>query len=361
MVSIEEYSRLVSGIYTAAVAPRYWEQALHDLHRTMGGISAALCASSGPVWSIEHSNLPEDAARSYAEYYSRLDIVLDAVRAGPVGAVRTGTELITPVRNTEFYVEWMKPNRLEDGLFVRLTPGVRPTCLVVASPRLFGTAERISMLSELVPHLQQAMRIRDKITVLTDELAELTGALETVRHGIMTVSVDRVVLQSNSAAERMLTEGDGLTVRSGRITTCHTRSAAELHAALAAAAVGDGSGVRAGQSFTCIRPSGKRPYVLHVIPAHSSEPSARAAALMLVIDPEDEPDPTAVVLRRLYHLTHAEADVAVRIMRGAGLKQISAILGVSVTTVRTHLQHVFDKTDTHRQAELVHLLHVVDP
>lgn len=361
MVSIEEYSRLVSGIYTAAVAPQYWEQALRELHRTLGGISAALCVPTGPVWSIENSNLPDDAARSYAEYYNRLDVVLDAVQQGPVGEVRTGNELITPVRNGEFYAEWMKPNRLEDGLFVRLTPGVQPTCLVVASPRPFGSPERITVLGELVPHLQQAMRIKDKITVLTDELAGLAGALEIVRHGIMTVSIDRVVLQANSAAERMLTEGDGLTVRSGRVTTCHTRSAAELHAALSAAAIGDESGVRVGQSFTCTRPSGKRPYVLHVLPAHATEPSARAAALMLVIDPEAEPDPTAVVLRRLYHLTHAEADVALHIMRGADLKQISDILGISVTTVRTHLQHVFDKTDTHRQAELVHLLHVVDP
>ena len=27
-----------------------------------------------------------------------------------------------------------------------------------------------------------------------------------------------------------------------------------------------------------------------------------------------------------------------------------------MATVKTHLQHVFDKTDTHRQAELVRLL-----
>ena len=32
-----------------------------------------------------------------------------------------------------------------------------------------------------------------------------------------------------------------------------------------------------------------------------------------------------------------------------------------MTTVRTHLQHIFDKTDTHRQAELVRLLLMVSP
>ena len=88
-------------------------------------------------------------------------------------------------------------------------------------------------------------------------------------------------------------------------------------------------------------------------------------ALVLIIDPEDEPAPAAALLRRLYHLTEAEAEaeaeVAVHVMHGADLKQISDELSISLTTVRTHLQHVFDKTDTHRQAELVRLLLALSP
>ena len=66
-------------------------------------------------------------------------------------------------------------------------------------------------------------------------------------------------------------------------------------------------------------------------------------------------------MRRLYGLTMTEADVAVRIARGADLQEISDELSVSIATVRKHLQHVFDKTDTHRQAELVRLLLTLRP
>jgi DNA-binding CsgD family transcriptional regulator len=55
-------------------------------------------------------------------------------------------------------------------------------------------------------------------------------------------------------------------------------------------------------------------------------------------------------------LTATEAEVALRISRGISLKQISDELSVSYETIRTHVQHVFDKTDTHRQGELVRLL-----
>jgi DNA-binding CsgD family transcriptional regulator len=53
--------------------------------------------------------------------------------------------------------------------------------------------------------------------------------------------------------------------------------------------------------------------------------------------------------------------VALHIARGADLKEISDESSVSITTVRKHLQHVYDKTDTHRQAELVRLLLTLRP
>lgn len=67
------------------------------------------------------------------------------------------------------------------------------------------------------------------------------------------------------------------------------------------------------------------------------------------------------VMRRIFGMTNAEAAVAARILDGVGLKYISEELSLSLATVKTHLQHVFDKTETHRQAELVRLLLAVIP
>jgi DNA-binding CsgD family transcriptional regulator len=61
-------------------------------------------------------------------------------------------------------------------------------------------------------------------------------------------------------------------------------------------------------------------------------------------------------LRTAFGLTEAEAAVAQRIARGEGLPVVAAALGVSPSTARTHLKHTFDKTGTHRQAELAALL-----
>jgi DNA-binding CsgD family transcriptional regulator len=78
--------------------------------------------------------------------------------------------------------------------------------------------------------------------------------------------------------------------------------------------------------------------------------------LVVIVDPEHEPRPDLEVLSGLYGLTKAEAEVALRVLDGTGVGPIADGLFLSLSTVRTHLQHVFHKTNTHRQAELVRLL-----
>lgn len=362
MVTVEDFSRLVSGIYAAAVTPQRWESAIRDIHRTLGGTGGGLMMADGGIWSILHATVPDGAQKSYAEHYCRLDHVLAAVEDGPVGAVRTGTELILPHQNTEFHVDWIRPNELEDGLFVRLSGRSRPTCFVVAAPRrseAFDTPERVKLMSGLVVHLQQALRTQAKLVDFAHRNTDLAAALEAIRHGFIIVESGCLVINLNSAAEGILRAEDGLHLRSGRIAATSMHTQRKLYCALRGALTDDGSNIRSGRSFVCARPSGKRPYVIHVLPLHHSgtdETVREATALVLIIDPEHEPEPAAALLRRLHGLTNTEAQVALRIVRGADLKQISEELSVSVTTVRTHLQHVFNKTDTHRQAELVGLV-----
>ena len=83
--------------------------------------------------------------------------------------------------------------------------------------------------------------------------------------------------------------------------------------------------------------------------------------MIIIVDPERQPETPAILLRRLYGLTKAEAQVALLAMRGEGLTPIAEELSVSLTTVKTHLRHIFDKTGIHRQAELVRLLILLDP
>jgi DNA-binding CsgD family transcriptional regulator len=117
-------------------------------------------------------------------------------------------------------------------------------------------------------------------------------------------------------------------------------------------------------TLSCPRPSGRCDYAVHVVPLAADTvevgtvglSDARAAVLIVIDDPDREPELNATVLRRQYALTGTESEVALRLAQGDRVELIAENFSVSITTVRTHLQHIFEKTGTHRQAELVRLL-----
>jgi DNA-binding CsgD family transcriptional regulator len=361
VVAIDEFSRLVAGIYATATAPDRWESAIRAIHMSLGGTGASLLRGGGSVWSFHESTISVNALDSYAQYYYQFDYVLAALQEGPVGAVRTGAEVVVPNRNAEFHAGWMRPNQLEDGLFVRLNDGPQATCFILSTSDRSGSfddPERVKAMNGLVVHLQQALHTQNRLTELANNNGALAGALEAVRHGIVIVGPAGRVLNLNSAAENILRAEDGLSHRHGCIAATG-RSDHDLRRALNCAQADGTTEIPTGQAFICERPSGKRPYVIHVLPLSrptSDETSRGPAALMLVVDPELENESPTALLRRLHKLTATEAEVALRISRGLSVMQIADEMSVSYQTVRTHLQHIFDKTDTHRQGELVRLL-----
>ncbi|MGW4099351.1 helix-turn-helix transcriptional regulator [Mycobacterium sp. NPDC004974] len=364
MVTVEGFSRLVAGIYAAAIAPQHWESTIRDIHREIGGNGGALLTAEKSIWSIQNSILPVGAAASYAAYYHRLDSPMAAVEKGAVGTVRTGSELVIPYRNSEFYTDWLHPNELEDGLFVRLSQGHRPVCFLLHSAvtsEPFGTRDRVRQFSGLVPHLQQALRAQRALDDFAHEDADLHAALDSVVHGIVVAGPNGQVLNLNAAAEAILRGGDGLQVVSGRITATNTSTNRTLNRALHSALTGTSDNIRGGYSFTVQRPSDTRPFIIHILPLHRLDQPDRRRALVVLVDPAHEPEPSAALLQRLYHLTRTEADIALRVAHGTDPKHVAEDLSVSITTVRTHLHRVFDKTGTHRQVELVRLLLTLDP
>lgn len=66
--------------------------------------------------------------------------------------------------------------------------------------------------------------------------------------------------------------------------------------------------------------------------------------------------PTPQALQQRFGLTRAEARVVRRLVEGSSIKRIAEELRVSTETARTHAKRAMQKTDTHRQAELVSLV-----
>ena len=107
-----------------------------------------------------------------------------------------------------------------------------------------------------------------------------------------------------------------------------------------------------GAAPVTIRREAERALVIGTVPV--SLPRART--LLILIDPDICPRPNELTLQRVWGLTPAEATLAAELAQGTAVPDLAKKLGVSRTTVRTHLAAIFAKTHTRRQAALVALL-----
>src|SRR5262249_60291390 len=79
------------------------------------------------------------------------------------------------------------------------------------------------------------------------------------------------------------------------------------------------------------------------------------AAVVLGSASSKTPSPVETVAQR-HQITPSELRVLLAIVEIGGVRGVAKALGLSETTVKTHLRHVFEKTNTTRQAELVKLV-----
>jgi len=364
MTTLEHFSRLVYEIYDAAMNSTRWSAALEEISSAIGATGCAVLTTD-PVHNeitVRSSGADPASVTAYNEYFGVLDPSPSALDRVPTGLVIPNEQLVdrSMLTRSEFFNEWADPFDYGDGAYAVLTRNRTGTSWICAAARAesepFGTSERITLLQALVPHLQHAIALQARMCDIDRSQRDLMAALDSSPDGIAIVGQDGKVIHLNSVAEAIVARGDGLCVRSGSLKATISHLDRILDQAIQEALHGSISGPPSGRCIAVPRSGAQRSYVLRAVPIQTRDEGRPPSALIVIADPQLEPVRDSDALRRLYGLTKTEAEVALRVLDGTGLAPIAEEMALSLATVRTHLQHVFDKTDTHRQAELVRLL-----
>lgn len=117
-------------------------------------------------------------------------------------------------------------------------------------------------------------------------------------------------------------------------------------------------GVTQGQAASDLRVANEgQSFTMSVVPlaAFGGDIAARRQALVTLRVESASVDNIARV-KLGCGLTAAETEVLRLIYKGLNTVEVAGVMGIAKSTVRTHLHHVFDKTDTSRQSELVHFV-----
>ena len=209
----------------------------------------------------------------------------------------------------------------------------------------------------LAPDLTQA-RPSQMCHAAIEDAQVLIGPTRQSGIGVILINAAGEVTVCNQHAETIVRQADGLSLIKSRLCAAASGEA-EVLDRLIASAVADKDHVASGVVIVH-RPSLRQPFVLivsrltstAVVMEHPSHPRA----VVLVRDPSDADRANAELLIDLFGLTRRETEVALAVVAGHGLRAAAQQLGIALTTARTHLQHVFEKTHTRRQSELTSLV-----
>ncbi|MEV0298479.1 LuxR C-terminal-related transcriptional regulator [Nocardia sp. NPDC050710] len=365
-MTVESFSGIVARINSAALHPDGWAEAVQEIVTALGADHGGLVESGSGSRQMTACSIGADELRhSYNTRFWRIDPIASALEHAPAGVITTYDELLEPdyLRRHPFFSDWMMPHGLGNGMLALLTSGSRTSWIGVYPERgrNLDRSQATSSMRLLLPHLRHALTVQSCLTDVKAERNQAVAVLDRHRHGLVIVSRCGAINYANPAALLILESRDGLGMgRGGNLESSDSRATVGLRAMIESAVRKDGPYV--GGRTLISRHSGGSSYALLVVPLDPGSgrlDEDRSAALVVIVDPDQQTPGWPQALRQLYGLTGAEARVAAAALRGEGLRSIAEELAVAVNTARTHLQHVFDKTGTHRQAELVRVLTTV--
>jgi DNA-binding CsgD family transcriptional regulator len=362
---IRHLSETIGAVYDAAVEPGLWPQALELTAALIGGRTASIGISDTvthetlirTTWGVE-----EPYISNYAEYVASMPFYQLYAAMG-VEEAKAGSAMydMDDFHASRFYKEWAGPQGLED---------VAALCIMNDSRRfgIFGVnvgndrdlvgPRDLEKLRLLAPHVRRAATISDLLDVTALAASRANAALDAVGTGIMLVGDDMKVQHANRAAQSILDAREGLSYSGGRLSLTWAKASDALDTAVARAAKSDVAMERSGFSLPAPRDKGAA-LVLHVLPvAHSRtrrDLAPNATAAVFLSSAASVPTAPVDALAALYDLSRAEASTLTHIGGGRTRQETATLLGVSVSTIKTHLLSVFRKTGTSRQPELVRL------
>ncbi len=376
---------LTEQIYDAGAGGTSWLAVGGGLKALVGARSASLMAgdfAGGRQEILYHAEIPPDAALAYRRHYRKVDLWTNRAAGlvashGANGRTRilVSGEMLVPDHEflrSEFYCDFGRRLGLRYvvGTVAPLgAAGVMPIGLhrpEGAQP--FGEKER-RLLGQVLPHLRRALQLRHRLEAC--EGAAGLAALDALPIGALVVDAEMRVLVANLAAENLAARGAALELRreiglgggGGAPVFARARRRAE-DTALAFLVRSTALGGAPGGAVRLHDGAGAPALAASVAPlpkriAGGAGGAGRVAgqALILLRDLAAAPPPPPIgLLRDLFGLTRAEAEVAQALAGGASKRTVAAERGSRESTVRTHVRAVLDKTGAANLRALERLL-----
>ncbi len=363
---IAHFSELVGAIYQGPLEPIPWGGALGLLRTELRANWTILILR--PASADQPALLIRDGghgAEVYNTGYTHFQTFsLDPFVDLPVGRVVTLDEVVelSQWMRGEFYRKFIEPNRIRFilGADIIAEGGIECRLRITRGPgeRNFSQREK-ELCQALLPHLKRAVILHSRIDVIETERELYSMTMDRMLLGTVVLDERGMVMRTNRVADAILAEKDGLRLGQQCLHAELPVEDRDLQRLVKEALTAPGGGPAVPEAMSVTRRSGRASLgvLVRAIPlGPMSEGRQRPTAVAYIRDPDRKLHLSQKLIRNLFGLTAAEANLALLLADGLTLDEAAQELNIRKNTIRAHLRSIFAKTGIRRQATLVHQL-----
>ncbi len=370
-LSTEELSFLVGCIYDCALDPQRWPTAMEAICQALDlrtGVVSLISLPDGEPLLAAATGFEApwlDKVFFYAQELVDLwggeALIQRLPLDQPAVLSQVNPAAIAASTSHPFHLQFNRPQGFIDAVAIGLTRDAGSIGSIGFNRHedagLIGPRE-VEGLRLLLPHLQRSATISRVLEARSVAARSFEAVIAGLAAPILLVERSLRLLYANPAAERLLAEGQELALREGRLRLAAEGAQKALERSLAPPGEGGGPQSVLHPFGIPLAGEGSRLRGLHLLPLPpgyaSAGPAGDSFALVFAARPIAAEN-VSLTVASLFGLTEAERRVFAQIASGLTVQESAGGLGIAVSTLRTHLLRIFDKTGTHRQAELVGL------
>ena len=357
-------SQLAAALYDAAMEPSLWTRALDRLGDALAGSALVVGMFRGPDLVFYAANrLDPERDLLLHDHYSR-------PQTNPFLAAMPRLPLLTAVERNAIISDH---DYVASGIFndvfrrqklihaasacLAREQGLMITSGVLRRARgEFGTDEK-RLYHAILPHLRRAIELTVRMQDLQIASRRAAAAADLNADGLVIVDQHRRIRFCNAAAERALVAGDGVCRRDGSLQVRHLHDSDGFACLIRDAALR--TGLRGG-GMRVVR-GGEEPDLALIVTPFPPDllefmGAATPQALVTFAELVSQPAPEGRHLAALFGFSKAEAELAIALLNGKHVEEIALERHVALSTARSQLRSILEKTGTHRQGELLQLL-----
>ena len=359
------FDQAVQSLLDAAIDPTRWTDTMDTIAQYAGAVGAVLLQVKGRGPGTPHSRSMQDVYEVYFrdEWHLRDERNRGLPYARSKG-IFTDQDFASreELASSDYYRGFLARFDINWSAGISFANNDDEWCLVIErgdKQGFFSTREQ-NELVRLRPHLNRAALLSSNLS-----FANATGMIDAYQSlGCPSFLLDRSgrVIRANVAAEKLI--GDGFNLAQGVLGCTLADDNRDLAGLVARLCRSPGIADAEALPPVVVRRPTKHPLIVEGIRVKgmASAVFSPAKAILLVSDTErPSVDPSMDLLRKTFGLTQTEALLVSHLAREVPLPLVAELLGISFETARSHLKHIFAKTETNRQSDLLRLVGRLHP